>query len=64
MELTRFRGDLKIGERTRKAVHVGKRKPPYPPAFRAEAVRLARSGQQPIAQIAIAVISVERIFVA
>ncbi len=31
---------------------MGKSKPPYPPEFRAEAVRLARSGQQPIAQIA------------
>src|SRR5437868_6896443 len=27
-------------------------KPPYPPDFRAEAVRLARSKQQPIAQTA------------
>jgi transposase len=29
-----------------------KSKPPYPPEFRAEAVRLARSGQQSLAQIA------------
>src|SRR5436190_19446147 len=36
----------------RKGVHVGKSKPPYPPEFRAEAVRLVRSGQQPVAQIA------------
>ena len=27
-------------------------KPPYPIEFRAEAVQLARSGQQPVAQIA------------
>ena len=27
-------------------------RPPYPPEFRAEAVRLARSGQQPLAQTA------------
>jgi transposase len=31
---------------------VGKSKPPYPREFRAEAVRLARTGQQSIAQIA------------
>jgi len=27
-------------------------RPPYPPAFRAEAVRLIRSGQKPLAEIA------------
>jgi transposase len=31
---------------------VAKSKPPYPPEFRTEAVRLARSGQQPLAPIA------------
>jgi transposase len=31
---------------------VAKSKPPYPPEFRAEAVRLARSGQPSLAQIA------------
>lgn len=31
---------------------MGKSKPPYPVEFRAEAVRLARSGQQPVARIA------------
>lgn len=31
---------------------MGMSKPPYPPEYRAEAVRLVRSGQQSIAQIA------------
>ena len=31
---------------------MGKTRPAYPAEFRAEAVRLARSGQQPLAQIA------------
>jgi transposase len=31
---------------------VGKSKPPYPAEYRAEAVRLVRSGQQSVAQIA------------
>lgn len=31
---------------------MGKTKPPYPAEFRADAVRLARSGQQPVARIA------------
>ena len=32
--------------------HEGKTKPPYPPAFREEAVRLARGGGAPLVQIA------------
>ena len=32
--------------------HQGKTQPPYPPAFRDEAVRLARSGAAPLVQIA------------
>ncbi len=32
--------------------HEGKTRPPYPPAFRAEAVRLTRSGGAPLVQIA------------
>lgn len=31
---------------------MGKSKPPYPKEFRAEAVKLARSGDRPVAQIA------------
>jgi transposase len=31
---------------------VAKSKPPYPPEYRAEAVRLVRTGQQSVAQIA------------
>ncbi len=32
--------------------HAGKTRPPYPPEFRVEAVRLARSGGAPLVQIA------------
>jgi transposase len=35
-----------------KGVHMPKTRPPYPPEFRAEAVRLARAGDTSLAQVA------------
>lgn len=36
----------------RKGVHMPRSHPPYPPEFRTEAVRLVRSGEIPLAQVA------------
>jgi transposase len=36
----------------RKDVHMPRSNPPYPPEFRVEAIRLARSGEIPLAQVA------------
>jgi len=44
---------LKLGGRIpRKDVHMPKRRAPYPPEFRTEAIRLVRSSGKPMAQIA------------
>jgi transposase len=48
--LTRFRGHLMIGPSLRRCCDAAY--PPYPPQFRVEAVRLARSGGWAIAALA------------
>ncbi len=37
---------------SQKGVHMPRTKPPYPPEFRAEAVKLARSSQKPLSETA------------
>ena len=54
VDLTRFRGHLIAGAEgpERKGGQVPRTRPPYPPEFRAEAVRLAKTSGEPIARIA------------
>ena len=53
LDLTRFGGDLKTwGESPEQEVTMPTSHPPYPPEFRAEAIRLIRTSGKSMAQIA------------
>jgi len=44
---------LRLGTiESQKGVHMPRTRPPYPPEFRAEAVKLARSSEKPISEVA------------